>query len=113
MTDAEPKDDFPRAPAVVGLILSALPMLVYPFVLMANLMSVVAEPDPTRTGLEEFGATSFIVLSTAYPVAWLGSLIGSVVLMMKHRAKIAAWTAFGPMFYLALVGAAFWVWTEA
>lgn len=113
MSDPDAKPDFPRTPAIVGMILSAVPMLVYPFVMMANLMSFVAEPNPEATSFERIASTTFLVLSTAYPVSWIGGLVSTVVLLTKQRPKAAMWTGAWPLFHVALVVGAWWMWSLA
>ncbi len=95
------------------MILGTVPMLAYPFVLMANLMSFVAVPDPSAGSFERFASGSFMVLSTAYPIPWIGGLVGAVVMLAKRRPKPAAWAAAVPLAYLLLVAGAWWLWSLA
>ena len=53
------------------LLIGALPLLVYPFVLMANIMSLAAEGATDAEGTVAFAAKCFFWLSTIYPAVYL------------------------------------------
>ncbi|CAM3436626.1 hypothetical protein FLLO111716_10130 [Flavobacterium longum] len=75
--------DFQPAPkpevkplAIVGLVLAGLPLLIYPFVLLANIMSLAGHRSPDTSLWMTFISSLFLILSTLYPVPYLIGLIG-------------------------------------
>ncbi len=67
------------AQIIAGLLqlLGALPLAVYPFVLLANLMSAAAKPEPDTPPLLLAVTRTFLVGTTAYPVVFLLCLFGA------------------------------------
>lgn len=96
---------------VVSLVVGGLPLIVYPFVFLANVMSLAAEPDPSATRLLRVVSKTFLILSTAYPLVWLGALVFTIVLLSKHDVGRATWAAIVPLPYLVVVAALGWIWS--
>ncbi|SMG16956.1 hypothetical protein SAMN03080602_00932 [Arenibacter troitsensis] len=51
-----------------------LPLLIYPFVLLANIMSAVAEPSNT-SDFKKIIVQGFLLTSSLYPVSYFLSLL--------------------------------------
>ena len=85
------------------LVVGALPLLVYPPVLLANLMSLGGH----RTGNESPGVSlvtySFLLGSTAYPAVYVFSLLLVIARIRENRAKAALGYSIAPMFYFGLL----------
>lgn len=62
------------------LIVSALPLLIYPFVLLANIMSLAAPRSSTPVPMMQWVmANAFLWSSTLYPIVYLACLIAAIV----------------------------------
>lgn len=89
-----------KAACIVFLVFGALPLLLYPFVLLANVMSLAGP----RTGAEPLGQTlvsfAFLGATTAYPLAYLLFLVLSVVRLKQGRLQPALIWSLAPMGYL-------------
>ena len=96
----------------IGLIgLTTLPLLVYPFVLMANVMSLAASPPSSQVPLSlRLAMSGFIWSSTIYPLPYLVTMIASIVLLRLDEVKKALWWQVGLLGYLLLVGLFFVAW---
>lgn len=93
-----------KALCITFITLTSLLLLAYPFVLMANVMTLAnlpsAEPLPTATSLSIHG---FMWGSTLYPIPYLAALAGSIWHLRKGRPKIALFWQAGLLCYLVLV----------
>lgn len=76
------------------LLLGALPLLIYPFCLMANLMGFAA-PTPPRGVFK-----AFLWSSTLYPIAYLPAAGVAAVLASNDRLRAARVFAGLPLLYL-------------
>ena len=93
----------------IGLqLLAALPLFVYPFVLIANLMGMAAPSQ--SNGIAEIAATVFMVGTTLYPVAFIGGLIMAWKALNKEQYPKGLWWSAFPLLYLAVTLAAMFVW---
>lgn len=81
--------------------LSSLPLLIYPFVLIANLMMLAAVGTPGDTSFgEAIAQYAFLGGTTLYPVPYTLALIKSITKMEKKRFKKAASWQLLPLGYL-------------
>jgi hypothetical protein len=99
-----------KAATILLLVFAAVPLLIYPFVLLANVMSLAG----TRTGSEPVGQVlvsyAFLFASTAYPLAYLLCLIFSIVAMKTGREQAGLYWSLGPFVYLLGLGLLFVLW---
>lgn len=57
--------------AKLSMLLTALPIAIYPGVFMAGIMGLAAQPNPNADPTRLLVAKSFMVLSLLYPVTWV------------------------------------------
>jgi hypothetical protein len=97
----------------VPIVISAIPLIIYPFVLLANLMSLAAEPTaesiqvPLWFKLVVYG---FLWGSSLYPLALFGCGIWALARSRQNAPKSAILIALIPMAYLAILAVLFIVW---
>jgi len=95
----------------IWLILAGLPLLIYPFLLLANIMSLAAEtprePIPFALRLCSLG---FLLSSTFYPLAYGGCIVKIITLVVAAEHKQALRWSFVPLLYLAIVAMFFCGW---
>lgn len=71
---------------ILGLILLAIPALLWPFIMMANIMSLAAlaqanyEPSPSNILMG-----GFLLLTSTYPLFYLAGAILSIYSLTKKR----------------------------
>jgi hypothetical protein len=90
------------------LALGFAPLMIYPFVLLANIMSLVAE-RPADASLP-FAFLAFFWTSLAYPIVWICCAAGAVGYSNRDDYRIATRIAIVPLFYIAMVTALFCWW---
>ena len=99
-----------RVAAIGLLILCALPLLIYPFLLLANVMSFAG----TATGNELLSqwliSRAFLLGSTIYPIVYLVCAIISIVQIVRNKGKSALTYSSIPLIYLFFLGGLFAVW---
>jgi hypothetical protein len=93
-----------RAINVFLFIISGIPLLAYPLVLMANIMQL-AGARTDEDALLYFIVYGFILLSSTYVVTYVASLIAHLV--RKKRSKFVVLL---PYFHLLAVVIIFMVW---
>ena len=93
------------------LILAGLPLALYPFLLVANIMSLAGHqsPDPTPL-LLRLTANAFLWSSTLYPVVYMACVVLAISLSAMGSTSTAAKMSLLPLCYLALVVAFFCGW---
>lgn len=84
-------------------ILTALPLIIYPGVFIAGVMSLAAEPNSAVNLISIMAAKSFIYSSLLYPVGYLISLVVWYKLSRSAGAAIV-------IGHLALCVFSFFVW---
>ena len=92
---------------VLGLILigiAALPMLIYPFVVLANVMSLAGHRNPDSSFIELLPARLFILVTTLYPF----TLVGAFYLFRK---KVNILFAVLPYIHIVLIVIAYGMWS--
>ncbi len=93
---------------ILGFIISGVPLLAYPMVLMASIMSFAGfDATQTEGGLLLIVAMSFLVLSMLYPVIYLTSLVGSIVIKSPKWKDVCVAV---PYLSLVLTVVLFFVW---
>ena len=85
------------------LILAALPLLIYPFILMANIMSLAGYGSNDTPFLLNLFSKGFLLSSSAYPVVYVFSVI--MYFYAKRRDNIKRVSIFAklPLIYLFFV----------
>jgi hypothetical protein len=90
----------------VFLALGALPLVIYPGVLLANVMSLAAEGQSDTPMFLRVVATSFQVSSSAYPLVY-----GWCFRALKAKSVATGlWLSVAPLAYLVLVYGLFQLW---
>ncbi len=101
-----------RAATGFFLFLGALPLVIYPFVLLANVMGLAGH----RSGNEPFALVllsyAFYLGTTAYPVVYL-VCAGFAIVGAIRKGKIALGFAFAPIGYLLLLVGLGAIWSFA
>ena len=87
------------------LIIGAAPLLIYPFVLLANVMSLAATRVPSQPPvplMQELTSRAFLWSSTLYPIAYIVCALAAFT-AARGAHGAAAWTwAAAPLGYLVL-----------
>jgi hypothetical protein len=96
---------FARVLITMGNVISAIPSFMFPFFLIAGVMSLGAgsESIGTQCTSSIFGA--FICMSLSYPVLYVAGLVTTGYLMKKDRylaAAIISWSVLGLFLILLL-----------
>lgn len=76
--------------AVVFLVLGFLPLPVYPFVLLADVMSLAAPRSGKDPLLLTVASKSFQIGSLVYPLVYLPCLAAAIFRLMAHNQRGAA-----------------------
>lgn len=92
------------------LLLGALPLLIYPFVLLANVMSLAGH----WSGNEPLGLVvtvyAFLIGSTAYPAVYIFHRVYANALLKQNKTEAALRYSVGPLLYLALLAGFMMLW---
>ncbi len=93
------------------LFLTTLPLLVYPFVLIANVMSLAATATatPAPIGLK-IVSLGFLWTTTLYPVPYLICLIAALMNLKKEKIRTALHWQLALVGYLLMIGIFFTAW---
>ncbi|WP_313580034.1 hypothetical protein [Chishuiella sp.] len=86
-------------------ILGLIPLVIYPFVLLANVMSFAGERSANTTNFNTIISYIFLVLSTLYPI--------SILISWKFNPSNKLLIALLPIFYLITCGISFYIWSNA
>ena len=82
--------------STVLFVIGGIPLLIYPGVLIADVMSIAGEPTGEPVSLLlKVAVWSFMVVSTSYPVTYIASLI-----IYKQRKKLLY--AFAPLIHFVI-----------
>ena len=90
----------------IALLLPALPLVIYPGVLMAGIMGLAAQPGPGADWLVTKVARSFLIVSMLYP---LTLAFGFALLASDHRRAGIAVLWGNLLLCVALFGAWFFL----
>jgi hypothetical protein len=97
--------------SIIAIVLGGLPLLVYPFVLLADVMSLAGEQSGKRTLLTVV-ARAFLWTSLAYPVVYLPCLSQARSLFKKMHEEAALGFCVAPLGYLIIVVVLFFAWSN-
>ncbi len=99
----EPQSETPRTARFrLGLLgWGALPLLVYPWCLLANVMSFAGHPNPNASTVGEYFFRAFLWGNTLYPAVYLVALGISKLMSSNDRPAAARRAAIAPLLYLA------------
>jgi len=90
-----------RKPLVYLLfVLEGLPLLIYPFVLLANLMSLAGHWTGNESIFLIAVVLLFIIMSSAYPLSYLYAINHY---RNSRNAYVNKWILFMPLFYIIIV----------
>lgn len=93
------------------LVLGAIPLLIYPFLMVANVMSLAAEPPHYPVSLAlRLSSQGFLWSSTLYPLVYFGSAIVALIQSHFQNDRAARRYAVLPLLYLIGVIALFLLW---
>jgi hypothetical protein len=100
-----------RTLATILLLLGAIPLVIYPGIIFANVMALAASGGHLRppASLVECLFTYVIVGATTYPIVWLVALVRSIILIRRGREVAALGTSLVPLVFLATLPLAFLV----
>ena len=93
------------------LALGGIPLLIYPFLMVANVMSLAAEPPQYPVSLAlRLSSQGFLWSSTLYPLVYIGCAIMSLVQWHRQNGHAAQRYALTPVLYLLGVVALLLLW---
>ncbi|MDY0168588.1 MAG: hypothetical protein RBS80_18715 [Thermoguttaceae bacterium] len=92
------------------LFLGALPLLIYPFVLLASVMSLAGHRSGNEPALLVLVIKSFLLGSIAYPLVYLVCLALAVAKAAKNGCTVALWYGLGPLVYLLFLVGLMGIW---
>ena len=85
------------------LIVGALPLIIYPFILLANVMSFAGTPSSTPVPLmQKLISMAFLWASTLYPVVYIGCVIAAITYSRGGDPAMAFKLSAAPLAYLGL-----------
>ncbi len=85
-------------------IVGFIPLVIYPFVLLANVMSFAGERSANTTMFNTIISYIFIILSTLYPI--------SILISWKFNPSNKLLIALLPLFHLIMCGILFYIWSN-
>ena len=91
-------------------LVTGLPLIIYPFVLLAGIMSLAGERSPNEPALLVFVAFSFLLSSIAYPGVYIPCLIAARTAAKRNNRKNEMTMAYVPLAYLVGVTALMLLW---
>lgn len=101
-----------RFATITALILGGLPLLLYPFVFLAGVMSLGGH----RTGDEPLllMAVAYVCVlgSLVYPVVYGCCLVATFVKKKQAKERAALWMSVVPLVFLVLLGGLFIAWSN-
>ncbi len=95
------------------LLFGALPLLGYPFILAANIMSLAAEQSDDRKSFLSFVSHGFLLGSLAYPLVYITCLILTLLMLAYQKADIATLLSIIPLGYLFTIVIFCFLWVSA
>ena len=87
------------------LVIGAAPLLIYPFVLLANVMSMAATRVPSQPPvplMQNLTCNAFLWSSTLYPIVYAVCALAAVMCSRSGGVTMAWVLAAGPVAYLVL-----------
>jgi hypothetical protein len=96
---------------IVAVIVGALPLLIYPIVLLAGVMSLAGESQGDEPALLMIVAKTFLWSSLAYPLVYGGfALAAAVVAWRPQGERLAFGLSCVPLAYLVMLGVLMFAW---
>lgn len=92
------------------LLAGAVPLLIYPGVLLAGVMGLAGNRTGQEPELLMFVAYSFLVGSIGYPLVYLVCLFTARILVNKKKDGLAIKVSAVPLAFLGVLGALFMLW---
>jgi len=89
--------------AKVLIVLERLPLIIFPLVLMANVMQLAAYPYWDGTYLSRLIMALFLILTSFYPICYFVCLL----LVFRKKGKHKLWISIIPAVHLLLVSVLF------
>jgi len=108
----EPPNRRDRIGAAVLLVLGGLPLILYPLIFFANMMSLAAEATGREPLLLRFIAGGFLWSSLLYPLVYLWFRKLAKRRLKAGNGRAACFHSALPLAYLALVLLFFALWTH-
>ena len=99
----------PSQTIVARLVLGALPLLVYPGILVAGVMSLAGHRTGNEPALQMAIAQTFLWGTIAYPLVYFPCLVFALV-MRKRRERAALRASTIPFQFLALLAVSLGAW---
>jgi len=94
------------------LIVGALPLLIYPFILLANVLSLAGTKSSTPVPMAQWLiANGFLGCSTLYPLVYLACTIAAVTYARSGKATVALKLSIVPLAYLGVCGLLLMAWS--
>jgi hypothetical protein len=104
-----------KATAYVNLLLGALPLLIYPVVFLADVMSLAGHRDknaPAFLSLVSLVALSFILGSLAYPLVYISCWKRVGATFQQKKERLAVWISIIPLAFLLLLALLLKAWAS-
>jgi len=74
---------------ILLLVVAGIPLLIYPSVLVANVMSIAGYQGGDLSVILKITSTAFMLVTTLYPIVYLCSVIGYIVFSIKRKKRWA------------------------
>jgi hypothetical protein len=94
-----------RAATITALVLGGLPLVAYPFVLVASVMGLAGHRTGNEVWWEVALANTFYLGTIAYPVVYGAGLVVALVMRKRERARAAFVAGVAPIAFLVLLAA--------
>ena len=78
-----------RLATILFLVLGALPLILYPVVLLANEMSFAAPATGSESLLQWLVSRAFLLGSIIYPIVYLFCAVVTIIRLVKDRGRTA------------------------
>lgn len=101
-----------KSPIGCFLILGALPLAIYPFVLLANIMGFAGQRSGNESLVLILISYAFYIATTAYPLVYL-FCVGLAIVAARKKSNAALGFAFAPIGYLLLLVGLVAIWSIA
>ncbi|MGG0823384.1 hypothetical protein ABE099_10925 [Paenibacillus turicensis] len=88
-------------------ILFAIPLLIYPLVIVANIMTLAGESSGKEAPFLNIIIISFVTATSLYPLTYIFSLI---FYNIKGKLHKKLWVLLSPAFHLILTMTLFLIW---
>ena len=96
--------------SIIALALGGVPLLIYPFVLLADVMSLAAPKSGKHSTLLTVVSRAFLWTSLAYPIVYMLCVSQTRLMLKKMQEEAALGFSVVPLGYLVLVVVLFFAW---